>query len=62
MQRDGKICLDLQAANKVQALREGVIERHVSVTEQCTFCLPEKYYSYRYDKTDKRQGGFISMP
>ena len=62
MVRDGRICLDLQSANRIQALSEGVSVRHVSVTEECTFCYPEKYHSYRYDRTDKRQGGFIGMP
>jgi len=62
MVRDGRFCLDLQSANRIQALSEGVLDRHVSVTEECTFCLPDKYYSYRYDNTDKRQGGFIGMP
>jgi YfiH family protein len=60
--RDGKICLDLQSANRIQAEKEGVLPNHISVTEECTFCYPNKYYSYRYDKTDKRQGAFIGMP
>ena len=60
--RDGKICLDLQSANRIQALDEGIIDYHISVTEECTFCMPEKYYSYRYDKTTGRQGGFIGLP
>jgi YfiH family protein len=60
--KDGRICLDLQSANRIQAETEGVLPRHISVIEECTFCYPDKYYSYRYDKTDKRQGAFIGMP
>lgn len=61
-EKDGKICLDLQSANRIQAESSGVLPHHISVIEECTFCYPEKYYSYRYDKTDKRQGAFIGMP
>lgn len=62
MVRDGKICLDLQSANRIQAESEGVLPRNISVLEECTFCFPDKYYSYRYDGTDKRQGAYIGMP
>ncbi|MFC1549378.1 peptidoglycan editing factor PgeF [Nitrospirota bacterium] len=60
--KDGRICLDLQSANRIQAENEGVLPRHISLIEECTFCYPDKFYSYRYDKTDKRQGAFIGMP
>ncbi len=61
--QDGKICLDLQTANKVQAASVGVPEQNISMIEECTFCYPERYYSYRYNKKTKgRQGGFIGLP
>jgi len=60
--RDGKICLDLQSANRIQAGSEGVLPHNISVIEECTFCYPDKYFSYRYDRTDNRQGAFIGMP
>jgi copper oxidase (laccase) domain-containing protein len=60
--KNGRICLDLQSANRIQAESEGVLPHHISVTEECTFCFPDRYYSYRYDHTDKRQGAFIGMP
>jgi hypothetical protein len=59
--RDGGICLDLPSANRVQALREGVPEENIWISEDCTFCYPERYNSYRYDGTGKRQGGFIGL-
>jgi copper oxidase (laccase) domain-containing protein len=32
------------------------------MSDECTFCLPEKYYSYRYAKgTTGRQCGFIGI-
>jgi YfiH family protein len=59
---DGKNCLDLQSANAAQALSAGITKDHLSIIEECTYCFPETYYSYRYNKTDKRQGGFIGLP
>ncbi len=59
--RDGGICLDLPSANRVQALREGVPEENIWISEDCTFCYPDRYNSYRYDGTEKRQGGFIGL-
>jgi len=54
--------LDLAEANRVQALNSGVQEKHIWKSEDCTFCNPDKYYSYRYAKeTTGRQGGFIGM-
>ncbi len=57
-----KYCLDLPTANKYQALSSGVKPEHVWMSDECTFCLPEKYYSYRYAKgTTGRQCGFIGI-
>lgn len=61
--KDGMNCLDLQSANRFQALSMGVQEHHISVIEECTSCFPDRYYSYRRDgKATGRQGGFIGMP
>lgn len=65
--KSGKFCLDLQTANRQQAISMGVQERNISVIEECTFCYPERYYSYRYavkhgGPDSGRQGGFIGMP
>ena len=66
-----KFCLDLQSANKLQALSMGVPERSISIVEECTYCFPDRYYSYRYalkqggpdsPAAKRRQGGFIGMP
>lgn len=69
--KSGKFCLDLQSANKAQALSMGVLPQNISIIEECTFCFPERYNSYRYalkhggsdtEAAKKRQGGFIGMP
>jgi len=56
----GKYCLDLPLANKYQALSMGIPERNIWLSEECTFCNPDKFYSYRYARgTTGRQGAFI---
>lgn len=60
--KQGKNCLDLPSANKYQALQSGVPEKNIWMSDECTFCNPEKFYSYRYSKGQTgRQGGFIGM-
>jgi polyphenol oxidase len=52
--------VDLGAANRHQALSSGILPENVWISEDCTHCLPEKYYSYRYAKgAVGRQYGFI---
>ena len=52
--------IDLGAANKHQALSTGILPENVWMSEECTHCLPEKYYSFRYARgAAARQHGFI---
>jgi len=60
--RGGAYCLDLASANKYQAVSAGIHEKNIWMSDECTFCHPDKYYSYRYAKgTTGRQGGFIGI-
>ncbi|MDI6744268.1 MAG: peptidoglycan editing factor PgeF [Thermodesulfovibrionales bacterium] len=60
--RGGQYCLDLAAANKYQALSAGIHEKNIWLSDECTFCNPDKFYSYRYAKgTTGRQSGFIGI-
>lgn len=53
-------CLDLPNANRVQSLRIGIPEKNIWLSEDCTFCNPGTYYSYRFARgTTGRQGAFI---
>jgi len=62
MNRGGKYFLDIPTANKYQALSMGVPSENIWMSDECTFCLPEKYYSYRFAKGPTgRQGGFIGI-
>lgn len=59
---EGSFFLDLAAANKLQAMAEGVREKDIWMSEECTCCHPERFYSYRYAKSSTgRQGGFIGI-
>jgi YfiH family protein len=58
----GKAHLDLQGANRAQALSAGIRTEHVYLVEECTCCSDGKYNSYRRDKGSQgRQGGFIGI-
>ena len=57
-----KCFIDLQAANRYQALSMGVPEDHLWISEECTSCLPDKYFSYRLSKgSTGKQGAFIKL-
>ncbi len=57
-----KYLLDLPLANKVQAMSAGMSEDNIWLSDECTFCSPHKYHSYRRSASDEgRQGGFIVM-
>ena len=57
-----KYFLSLQAANMRQAISAGVLPENIWMSGDCTFCLPGRYYSYRFAKgTTGRQAGFIGI-
>ncbi|MBI5408807.1 MAG: peptidoglycan editing factor PgeF [Nitrospirae bacterium] len=61
-QKGYKHFVDLSTANKIQALSMEVPRENIWQSDECTFCNPEKFYSYRYAKeSNGRQGGFIGM-
>ena len=57
-----KYYLNLQAANRLQAIASGVREVNIEVIEECTCCKDDKYFSWRRNRTTGRQGGFIGLP
>jgi YfiH family protein len=60
--KGAKYYLDLPLANKQQAVSAGIPEENMWVSAECTFCNPDKFYSYRFSKgSTGRQGGFIGM-
>ncbi|NJD57414.1 MAG: peptidoglycan editing factor PgeF [Nitrospirae bacterium] len=62
MIRQGRSCIDLAIANRDQALCMNIPESNIWVSRDCTFCNPERYFSYRYAKgSTGRQAAFIAV-
>lgn len=47
---DGKTLVDLRAANARRLRQLGVPAERIDISEECTFCSHEKYWSHRYTK------------
>ncbi len=45
---DGKTLVDLRAANARRLMQLGVPADQIDISEECTFCSHEKYWSHRY--------------
>ncbi len=45
---DGKTLVDLRLANKRRLMQLGLREENIDLSEECTFCSHEKYWSHRY--------------
>jgi len=51
--RGGSTFVDLAHATVHQFIEEAVQEAHVEISNECTFELKDKYFSYRRDKPEK---------
>lgn len=47
---DGKTMVDLRGANARRLMQLGVPAEQIDVSEECTFCSHEKYWSHRYTR------------
>lgn len=47
---DGKTLVDLRGANKRRLMQLGLREENIDVSEECTFCSHDKYWSHRYTR------------
>ena len=45
----GRDHLDVRAANRAQLLAEGLSPQNIAAVDECTFCRPDLYHSYRRD-------------
>ncbi|MFA6476636.1 MAG: peptidoglycan editing factor PgeF [Candidatus Paceibacterota bacterium] len=50
---DGVTNLDLSAIVREQLKDCGVNPDSINISSECTYCLPDKYYSFRRDKPEK---------
>ncbi|MBR2675188.1 MAG: peptidoglycan editing factor PgeF [Mogibacterium sp.] len=55
----GKYHLDLFAANKLTLLRAGVQESHIAVSNLCTMCNSDIFYSYRAGRLENENAAMI---
>jgi len=47
---DGKTMVDLRAANARRLMQLGIKAENIDISEECTFCSHDKYWSHRYTK------------
>ena len=60
--REGKYFLDLKGANARRLRQLGVPAEAIAVSDDCTFCLPDKYWSHRYTHGKRgNQGALIVL-
>ena len=48
--RDGKTYINLSKIVKDQLLQLNINNDNISISDECTYCLNDKYFSYRRDK------------
>jgi len=53
LKRDNKIFLDLKELARLQLIELGIKEENIEISSECTFCLKDKYFSYRRDKPEQ---------
>ena len=56
---DGKTLVDLRGANARRLMQLGVPSENIDVSDECTFCSHDKYWSHRY--TRGRRGSQASV-
>ena len=52
IKREGKLFVDLPMACLMQLKNLGIPAENITLSEHCTYCNPELFYSYRRDKKD----------
>ncbi len=53
LRKDNKINLNLAGVVKKQLEDEGVLSEHISISNDCTYCLDKKYFSFRRDQPER---------
>lgn len=63
IKKAGKIYVRLAAAINDQLLKTGLLAQNISISPECTFCLKEKYFSFRRerDKMIKAMIAYIGL-
>lgn len=58
---DGKTMVDLRGANARRLIQLGVPASGIDVSDECTFCAHDKYWSHRYTKGRRGSQGAAVM-
>ena len=58
---NGKFLLDLFAVNEQQGIDAGLLPENIIRSEECTFCSPMNYFSYRREGQTGRILTFIML-
>jgi len=56
-----KFLMDLRGINKRRLEKLGILSDNIDVSDECTMCKPEKYWSYRYTKGVRGSQGAAIM-
>ncbi len=58
-QESGKNFMDLQLVAQKKLEECGVRQENIAVSPDCTYCQPDKYYSFRRDRTEPLQAMIV---
>ena len=58
---DGKTMVDLRLANARRLLQLGVSVQNIDLSDECTFCSHDKYWSHRYTKGKRGSQAAVIM-
>ncbi len=47
LKKEGKSFLDLKKIARIQLINSGIKEENIEISPECTFCLSDKYFSFR---------------
>jgi len=61
LKRNSSYYLDISAILKQQLLDAGIQNRNIEISDECTCCKSDKYFSYRADGTTGRFCGVIKL-
>lgn len=58
---DGKTMVDLRGANARRLLQLGLKAENIDISDECTYCLHDRYWSHRYTKGQRGSQGAVIM-
>ena len=63
IKRDGKIYIDLGEVIRKKLLKQGIRDDNISISKDCTYCLNDKYFSFRRNNNKNLETmlGYIAL-